>query len=174
MKLQYGAALMLLIAQSAAVLADDSEDVIDEIIVAGHSITTKAVEILVDKEMIVDTATTLKDLPGADVNNNGTITGIAQYRGMYGDRVAVTIDNHAVVSGGPNSMDAPLSYVPPMITESIVIERGIASVSSAPETIGGHLATTLARGDFGGGDMSLAGFIGTRYSTNGNLSTSAL
>jgi iron complex outermembrane receptor protein len=173
MKLQYGAALMLLVVQSTAVLADDNEDAIDEIIVAGHSITTKSVEILVDKEMIVDTATALKNLPGADVNNNGTITGIAQYRGMYGDRVAVTIDNHAVVSGGPNSMDAPLSYVPPMITESIVIERGIASVSSAPETIGGHLTTTLARGDFGGDDMSLAGFIGTRYSTNGNLSTSA-
>ena len=173
MKLQYGAALMLLVVQSTAVLADDNEGAIDEIIVAGHSITTKSVEILVDKEMIVDTATALKNLPGADVNNNGTITGIAQYRGMYGDRVAVTIDNHAVVSGGPNSMDAPLSYVPPMITESIVIERGIASVSSAPETIGGHLTTTLARGDFGGDDMSLAGFIGTRYSTNGNLSTSA-
>jgi iron complex outermembrane receptor protein len=173
MKLQYGAALMLLVAQSTAVLADDAEDSIDEIIVAGHSITARSVEILVDKEMIVDTATTLKDLPGADVNNNGTITGIAQYRGMYGDRVAVTIDKHAVVSGGPNSMDAPLSYVPPMITESIVIERGIASVSSAPETIGGHLTTTLARGDFGGESMSLAGFIGTRYSTNGNLNTSA-
>jgi len=164
---------MLLTLSSTAVVAADAEDTIDEIIVAGHSVTSNAVEVLVDKEMIVDTATTLKDLPGADVNNNGAITGIAQYRGMYGDRVAVTIDNHAVVSGGPNSMDAPLSYVSPMITESIVVERGIASVSSAPETIGGHLTTKLARGDFGGESPSLAGFIGTRYSSNGNLSTSA-
>ena len=173
MKLHNGAALMLLVAQSTVVLADDADDAIDEIIVAGHSITTRTLEILVDQEMIVDTATTLKDLPGADVNNNGTITGIAQYRGLYGDRVAVTIDNHAVVSGGPNSMDAPLSYVSPMITESIVVERGIASVSSAPESIGGHLTTSLARGDFGGEDLSLAGFIGSRYWTNGNLNTSA-
>jgi len=164
---------MLLTLSSTAVVAADAEDTIDEIIVAGHSVTSNAVEVLVDKEMIVDTATTLKDLPGADVNNNGAITGIAQYRGMYGHRVAVTIDNHAVVSGGPNSMDAPLSYVSPMITESIVVERGIASVSSAPETIGGHLTTKLARGDFGGESPSLAGFIGTRYSSNGNLSTSA-
>jgi len=164
---------MLLTLSSTAVVAADAEDTIDEIIVAGHSVTSNAVEVLVDKEMIVDTATTLKDLPGADVNNNGAITGIAQYRGMYGDRVAVTIDNHAVVSGGPNSMDAPLSYVSPMITESIVVERGIASVSSAPETIGGHLTTKLARGDFGGESPSLAGFIGSRYSSNGNLSTSA-
>jgi len=164
---------MLLTLSSTAVVAADAGDTIDGIIVAGHSVTSNAVEVLVDKEMIVDTATTLKDLPGADVNNNGAITGIAQYRGMYGDRVAVTIDNHAVVSGGPNSMDAPLSYVSPMITESIVVERGIASVSSAPETIGGHLTTKLARGDFGGESPSLAGFIGSRYSSNGNLSTSA-
>ena len=173
MKLQYGAALMLFIAQPSTVLAGDPKDTIDEIIVAGHSVTSSAVEILVDKEMIVDTATTLKTLPGANVNNNGVITGIAQYRGMYGDRVAVTIDNHAVVSGGPNSMDAPLSYVPPMITETLVVERGISSVSSAPETIGGHITTNLARGDFGGKDTSLAGFVGTRYSTNGDLNTSA-
>ena len=150
MKLQYGAALMLFTLSPTVAVAVDAEEPIDEIIVAGHSVTSNTVEILVDKEMLVDTATTLKDLPGADVNNNGAITGIAQYRGMYGDRVAVTIDNHAVVSGGPKSMDTPLSYVSPMITESIVVERGIASVSSAPESIGGHLATKLARGDFGG------------------------
>jgi iron complex outermembrane receptor protein len=173
MKLQYGAALMLLVALPIAVAADDTDEPIDEIIVAGHSVTANAVEILVDREMIVDTATTLKNLPGADVNKNGVITGIAQYRGMYGDRVAVTIDSHAVVSGGPNAMDAPLSYVSPMITESIVIERGIASVSSAPESIGGHLEATLARGQFGGEDFGLSGFLGTRYSTNGNLNTSA-
>lgn len=173
MNLQYGAAIMLLTLSPIAAVAVDVEEPIDEIIVAGHSVTSNTVEILVDREMLVDTATTLKDLPGADVNNNGIITGIAQYRGMYGDRVAVTIDNHAVVSGGPNSMDAPLSYVSPMITESIVVERGIASVSSAPETIGGHLTTKLARGEFGGESPSLAGFVGTRYSSNGNLSTSA-
>jgi len=173
MKLQYGAALLLLVALPISVAADDIDEPIDEIIVAGHSITTNAVEILVDREMIVDTATTLKNLPGADVNNNGAITGIAQYRGMYGDRVAVTIDNHTITSGGPNAMDAPLSYVSPMITESIVVERGIASVSSAPESIGGHLATRLARGEFSGDDLSIKGFIGTRYSSNANLSTSA-
>jgi len=92
---------------------------------------------------------------------------------MYGDRVAVTIDSHAVVSGGPNAMDAPLSYVSPMITESIVVERGIASVSSAPESIGGHLDATLARGKFGGEEFGVSGFMGTRFSTNGNLNTSA-
>jgi len=174
MNFQYGAALLLLAAcPSLAQEAKEDTQPIDEIIVAGHSVTTNAVKVAVDEQMLVDTAMTLKSLPGADVNKNGVITGIAQYRGMYGDRVAVTIDSHAVVSGGPNAMDAPLSYVSPMITESIVIERGIASVSSAPESIGGHLEATLARGQFGEEEFGLSGFLGSRFSTNGNLSTSA-
>ncbi len=174
MNFQYGAALLLLATcPSPAQEAKEDTQPIDEIVVAGHSVTTNAVKIAVDQQMLVDTAMTLKNLPGADVNKNGIITGIAQYRGMYGDRVAVTIDNHAVISGGPNAMDAPLSYVSPMITESIIIERGIASISSAPESIGGHLAATLARGQFGGEEFGLSGFLGSRFSTNGNLNTSA-
>jgi len=174
MNFHYGAALLLLAAcPSLAQEAKDDTQPIDEIVVAGHSVTTNAVKIAVDQQVLVDSAMALKNLPGADVNKNGIITGIAQYRGMYGDRVAITIDSHTVVSGGPNAMDAPLSYVSPMITESIVVDRGIASVSSAPESIGGHLEATLARGKFGGDKFELSGFMGTRFSTNGNLNTSA-
>ena len=172
MKFPTGAALLLLIACPS--LAQETEEApIDEIVVAGHSITSNTLEITVDQEILVDAAMSLKNLPGADVNQNGLITGLAQYRGMYGDRVAITIDNHAVVSGGPNAMDAPLSYVSPMITDSILIERGIASVSSAPESIGGHLQAKLNRGRFGGDDFGLSGFVGTRHASNGSLATSA-
>jgi iron complex outermembrane receptor protein len=174
MNFQNGAALLLLAAcPTLAQEAEETNKTIDEIVVAGHSVTSDAVEVAVDQELLLDTATILKSLPGADVNQNGLITGIAQYRGMYGDRIAVTIDNHAVVSGGPNAMDTPLSYVSPMITESIVVERGIASVSSAPESIGGHISANLARGRFGDDEFGISGFLGTRYSSNGNLNTSA-
>jgi iron complex outermembrane receptor protein len=172
MKFPFAAALLLLAALPT--LAEESDErAIDEIVVAGHSITSNTLEIAVDQEILVDAAMSLKNLPGADVNSNGLITGLAQYRGMFGDRVAITIDDHAVVGGGPNAMDAPLSYVSPMITESIVIERGIASVSSAPESIGGHLKAKLDRGSFSGEDFSPAGFFGTRHSSNGSLATSA-
>ena len=39
-----------------------------------------------------DSAELLKRIPGANNNANGVITGIAQYRGMYGDRVSVKLD----------------------------------------------------------------------------------
>jgi iron complex outermembrane receptor protein len=123
--------------------------------------------------LLVDTAAVLKDIPGANVNTNGPITGIAQYRGMYGDRVAVSIDHLGVVSGGPNAMDTPLSYVSPMIAGTLAVARGIASVSLAPESVGGHVATELARGDFNSAQTGLSGFVGSRFTGNGNVSTSA-
>ena len=150
-----------------------SDEDVDEVVVIGHTVSTSLAKVEVDRELLVDTATVLKDIPGANVNANGPITGIAQYRGMYGDRVSVVIDQLGVVSGGPNAMDAPLSYVSPMIARELAVTRGIASVSLAPESIGGHVATTLSRGDFSAGPGALSGFVGTRYSGNGSLSTSA-
>lgn len=146
---------------------------VDEVIVIGRSVTTGLAQIEVDREMLVDTATVLKDIPGANVNANGPVTGIAQYRGMYGDRISVVIDHLGVVSGGPNAMDAPLSYVSPMITEELSVVRGIPGVSLAPESIGGHVSTTLSRGEFSGAGTAMSGFVGSRYSANGNVSTSA-
>lgn len=154
-------------------LKDGDEQPTDVIVVVGRSVKTSSTRIEVEREMLVDSAMALKNIPGANVNSNGMITGIAQYRGMYGDRVAVDIDQLGMISGGPNAMDAPLSYTSPMITQDLVVERGIASISSAPESIGGYLNARLARGDFSEGDAAVSGMLGTRFSSNGNISTSA-
>lgn len=153
-------------------VADDKEKT-DEIVVVGRSVATSSARIEVERELLVDTAAALRDMPGATVNRNGPLTGIAQYRGMFGDRIAVDIDSLGVISGGPNAMDAPLSYMSPMMTEELVVTRGIAAVSLAPESIGGHISTRTSRGDFGVDEFGLSGMIGTRYSENGNLSTTA-
>lgn len=158
------------LAQSSS---NDAAPDVDEVVVVGRSISSSLAQVDVGREMLVDTANVLKAIPGANVNGNGPITGIAQYRGMYGDRVAVVIDDLGVVSGGPNAMDAPLSYVSPMITEELSVTRGIASVSVAPESIGGHVATRLSRGLFDAAAEGVSGFAGTRYSANGGISTTA-
>ncbi len=159
----------------AIALAQESvvTEAVDEIVVTGRSVSTSAAKVEVERELIVDSANVLKDIPGANVNRNGPLTGIAQYRGMFGDRVSVGIDNLGIVAGGPNAMDAPLSYTSPMITGRLVVERGIASVSSAPESVGGHVHAELARGDFGDGDFDLSGFVGSRFANNGNINTTA-
>jgi len=177
MKYRQGAALAVLCAIPMAGFGQDVESADErepeEIVVIGRSVSTSSSRIEVQKEMLVDTATALRDIPGANVNANGLITGIAQYRGMFGDRVSVDIDQLGVISGGPNAMDTPLSYMSPMITEELVVERGIAGVSKAPESIGGHIATRMARGDFGVSGFDASGVLGTRFSGNGDLSTTA-
>lgn len=150
----------------------DDEMAPDEVVVVGHTVSANSARVQVEQEILVDIAAAMKNLPGADVNRNGLLTGIAQYRGMFGDRVAVDIDQLGVISGGPNAMDAPLSYMSPMMTEELVVSRGIASVSSAPETIGGHISTRTARGDFGAAEFDFSGTLGTRFASNGNVSTS--
>jgi len=113
MKIRKSVAFGALTIVSVVAIAEDeiqSNDAqTEEIVVVGRSITTSSALVEVARELLVDTAAVLSDIPGASVNRNGLITGIAQYRGMYGDRVAVDIDQLAVISGGPNAMDAPLS-----------------------------------------------------------------
>ena len=57
-----------------------------------------------------DLANWLTSVPGANVNSNGPVTGIAQYRGLYGDRLSATLNGHTIIGAGPNAMDTPLSY----------------------------------------------------------------
>ena len=103
---------------------------------AGH-ITLKAENV---PQNAPDTASILKRLPGANVNYNGPLTGIAQYRGMFSDRINVQVDGVSLISGGPNAMDTPLSYMPRSRLERIEVYRGIAPVSSGIETLGGSIS----------------------------------
>jgi iron complex outermembrane receptor protein len=100
-----------------------------------------------------DSAQLLKKIPGANVNSNGTVTGIAQYRGMYGDRVNILMDGIKISPGGPNAMDTPLSYIPRAQLESLEVIRGIAPVSSGNETIGGTIRATSTYSHFSEGEQ---------------------
>ena len=86
-----------------------------------------------------DLANWLASVPGANINSNGPITGIAQYRGLFGDRVSTSLDGHPIVGAGPNSMDTPLSYSTPLIVDSMTVYRGIAPVSAGMNTLGGAI-----------------------------------
>lgn len=101
---------------------------------------------------IADSAEQLKKLPGANINRNGPLTSIAQYRGMFGDRVNVLVDGVRISQAGPNSMDSPLSYIAASQLDSLTLYRGIAPVSSGIETIGGSIAASSKQADFGNGD----------------------
>lgn len=110
------------------------------------------VERTTEQKVYSDVAEVLKELPGAQVNRNGPLTGIAQYRGLFGNRVNVLIDGISLKGAGPNGMDPPLSNLAPSLTESIQLHRGIAPVSSGIETIGGTITADPRQSRFTKGD----------------------
>ncbi len=101
-----------------------------------------------DSSGLKDTSSLLKNIPGANVNRSGPLTGIAQYRGMAGSRINIAIDGANMKEVGPNSMDPPLSHFPAALTDSLTVHRGIAPVSSGIETIGGSMKVESRKGEF--------------------------
>jgi iron complex outermembrane receptor protein len=59
------------------------------------------------------------------VSRNGPLTGIAQYRGMFGQRVNTLVDGMHISTGGPNGMDPPLSFIPRSQLDSLTVVRGL-------------------------------------------------
>lgn len=119
-----------------------------------------------------DTAQLLKQMPGADVNRNGELTSLVQYRGMHGARVNIHINEAPISSSGPNAMDAPLHYAPVGLLQSLTVHRGIVPVSEGQETIGGSITAETYGGEFGHTrDFALGGrfYAGAQSVNDGNV-----
>ncbi len=161
--------------QAEAKIQAPASPVMEEVIVEAEALSAvKTLRIKPDVINQPDSAAVLKALPGANINSNGPITGVAQYRGLFGDRVAVTMENEAVLGGGPNAMDTPLSYAPPLLLKSIEISPGIASVVDSQESIGGLIQAKLDRGDFAETrEATISGDIATRFGSIDDGSNSA-
>lgn len=119
-----------------------------------------------------DLADWLTSVPGANINSNGPITGIAQYRGLYGDRVATSIDGHPVIGAGPNAMDTPLSYSTPLIVDSMTVYRGIAPVSAGINTLGGAIEVKMRKAETMNSEATaLSGDVQAGYRSNNSAKT---
>ncbi len=137
------------------------------IVVEGSSSRPGSMAMAPDSSGLKDTAALLEKVPGANINRNGPLTGIPQYRGMAGPRINVSIDGANMKEVGPNSMDPSLSHVPAALTESLTVYRGIAPVSSGIDTIGGSMKMESKKGSFAEGDdkYEFDGALSTGYSS---------
>ena len=136
---------------------------LEELVVSGRH-DTRTIDVADALSISPDAAELLREAPGANVNSNGPITGIPQYRGMFGPRIAVSLDGNQLAPSGPNWMDPPLSYAVTAQLESLEVYRGIAPVSVAQEAIGGAIDARKRRIDFGDSDA---------YEVEGRLAGSA-
>ncbi|MGR9051169.1 MAG: TonB-dependent receptor plug domain-containing protein, partial [Gammaproteobacteria bacterium] len=149
---------------SGAVYAEHQE--LPTIVVEGTSVRPGTFGAAPDSSSLVDTASLLKRVPGANVARNGPLTGIAQYRGMAGNRINVALDGVNMKEVGPNSMDPPLSHIPAPLTGSLQLYRGIAPVSSGIDSIGGSMKAESKKGRFAEGDgVEVNGMASMGYSS---------
>lgn len=119
-----------------------------------------------------DLANWLASVPGANINSNGPITGIAQYRGLFGDRVATTLDGHPIIGAGPNAMDTPLSYSTPLIVDSMTVYRSIAPVSAGMNTLGGAIDIKMRKAEvMASENVQVTGDLQAGYRSNNSAST---
>jgi iron complex outermembrane receptor protein len=142
-------------AQDAAAAADDDLEPPELIEIKGRrSILEDAYMVTPDRTTpnAADAAELLDLVPGGAVNWNGPISGQVQYRGMSGFRMNTRVGDIYLDPGGPNWMDPPLHYAPRPILDHMEIERGIASVSSGAESIGGSVHAVLKHSEFAKGD----------------------
>jgi len=161
LKTKLSIAIATALSLPAVVYADTEQ--LTTIVVEGSGSRPGAMAMAPDSSGLKDTTALLEKVPGANINRNGPLTGIPQYRGMAGQRINVTIDGANMKEVGPNSMDPALSHVPAALTESLTVYRGIAPVSSGIDTIGGSMKMESKKGSFAEGDK--------KYEFDGALST---
>jgi iron complex outermembrane receptor protein len=144
--------ISLAIALITPLQAAAEQEQLPTIVVEGSAMRAGTFGTAPDSSGLKDTASLLKRVPGANVNRNGPLTGIASYRGMYGNRINISIDGANMKEVGPNSMDPPLSHIPAPLTGSLTVYRGIAPVSSGIESFGGSMHAESKKGRFAEGE----------------------
>lgn len=157
--------------ESSAKNADSTIDVIT-IVNNRHQTEKESLSLAQGATSVPDLANWLASVPGANINRNGPITGIAQYRGLYGDRVSTTLDGHPLIGAGPNAMDTPLSYSTPLIVESMTVYRGIAPVSVAVDTLAGAIDVKMRKAQSHSSEkVAITGDLQAGYRSNNNANT---
>ncbi len=101
-----------------------------------------------DTNLSPDSASLMEHVPGANVADSGPISSQTHYRGMFGPRMNTRVDGMYINPGGPNWMDPPLHYAPMPLLDRLEVHRGIAPVSSGPESIGGSVNAITKSSDF--------------------------
>jgi len=111
-----------------------------------------------------DTSATLTRTPGANVVRNGGLTGIAQLRGLFNERVRVDVDGMQITPACPNHMDPPLHYSAPSELESLEVLPGITPVSESGDSIAGTIKARSIDPEFFSAHGGVRGEAGGGYS----------
>lgn len=104
---------------------------------------------------IVDASALLESTPGTATVRNGALTGIAEQRGLFGDRVRVLVDDMTITPACANHMDPPLHYAAPGSIDAMRSVAGVTPVSLGGDSIAGTIVVESAPPRFADGDAPL-------------------
>jgi len=91
-------------------LADADKEVLPPMIIEGDILTPGFVGIKPDMGGVNDAAALLKRVPGVNVNSNGPLSGIAQYRGLFYSRGGVSNFNYKGLIADEYAVNTEFSY----------------------------------------------------------------
>lgn len=122
----------------------------------------------------VDNGDLLRLFPGGNRNNNGPLTRISQYRGLFGAQNNVSVNGQTYTAGCPNWMATPLSSIPRSMTQSLTLHRGLGSVALIEEGLGGSIEIAPRKEGFSDSEdwRSYGRFEGTMSSNASDLGAS--
>lgn len=117
-----------------------------------------------------DTASLLRDVPGAFVYSAGGVSSLPVLDGLADDRLHVTVAGMPILSACANHMNPPLSYIDPSHVGNIQVYPGIVPVSVGGDSIGGAILVNPRAPVFAqpGQQILTKGEIGAFYRSNGN------
>ena len=117
---------------------------------------------------ISDSAKLLLEVPGANVNGAGGVSGLPSLRGLADDRLRVKVDGMDLIASCPNHMNPALSYIAPSQLGSLTVFAGITPVSVGGDSIGGSVLAESFVPVFAGTDEAAItkGEMGTYFRSN--------
>lgn len=144
------------------------------------SVSTTLDDVVAERATTSDTASLLRDVPGAFVQSAGGVSGLPVLDGMADDRLHIEVGGVPFISACANHMNPPLSYIAPSRVGNIHVYSGIVPVSVGGDAIGGAIQVdppALAFAQPGQGILT-KGEVGSFYRSNGdayggNLSATA-
>lgn len=117
-----------------------------------------------------DTASMLRDIPGASLYGAGGVSSLPVIHGLADDRLRTKVDGMDLIASCPNHMNPALSYVDPTNVDNIKVYTGVSPVSVGGDSIGGSIIAETKTPKFalpGQGNL-FEGEMGTFYRSNGN------
>jgi iron complex outermembrane receptor protein len=134
----------------------------------GFSTTIERLES--EKATTNDTASLLKNVPGAFVYTAGGVSSMPVLDGLADDRLHVTVAGMPLLAACANHMNPPLSYIDPSHVGTIQVYPGIVPVSVGGDSIGGAILVNSPAPIFAqpGQQILTKGEVGSYYRSNGN------